>query len=200
MYDIDSATGYILSYYNAGEADRRYRILTREHGLLFASATSVRKEQSKLKYFLQKLNLIEVELISSKSGYRITGGQLFSKTSKEIGLESMAVLDRIGILVGRLCQASDQHLELFGIYDSVVKQLQGVVLEESSNQTNEVVELWGTARVLIEFGYFNPDFSPEIDVNVFSKDTLSIKELEMMQTHKITLERYIKQCITETML
>jgi len=194
MYDIDSAVGYILSYYNAGEADRRYRILTREHGLLFASATSVRKEQSKLKYFLQKLNLIEVELISSKSGYRITGGQLVSKTSKVVSSSGLAVLDRIGLLIGRLCQASDEHLDLFEIYDTIAKQI------ASTPESLDIVELWGTARVLVEFGYFNPDFSPDIEGGLFKNETIALEEIEGIKKNKITLERYIKQCITETML
>ncbi len=196
MYDIDSATGYVLSYYNAGEADRRYRILTREHGLLFASATSVRKESSKLKYFLQKLNLVEVELISSKSGYRLTGGQLLSKTSKQLDNVSLSALDRIGILIGRLCQASDEHLDLFAIYDSITKQLQGT----NNVQQTEIIELWGTARVLHEFGYFNPDFNPEIDQELFRQSELTNIELEQLATQKIALERYIQLCIGESML
>lgn len=196
MYDVDAATGYILGYYNQAEADRRYRILTRERGLLLASATSVRKEQSKLKYFLQKLNLVEVELISSKSGYRITGGQLIGKTSKNINLRALSALDRLGILIARLCQASDEHLGLFYIFDSVIRQFGNQV----SKINIEVVELWGTARILQEFGYFNPDFSPEINPNLLQKDSLEESDWEQLQLYKITLERYIKQCITETML
>lgn len=200
MYEIDAVRGYVLGYYNQGEADRRYRILTRDFGVIFAHATSVRKEQSKLKHALQKLNLVEIEIIQSRRGYQITGGRLISDISRQISrqgllkFEALGVLDRIGLLIGRLSQNPDSESNLFDIFEQIIDQL--------SNQVTklEVVELWGTARVLIEFGYFDSAFSKDIDPGIFQKTQLNGIEAKPLQEREKELERYINQCLDQTML
>lgn len=198
MYEIDAVQGYVLGYYNQGEADRRYRILTREFGVIHAHATSVRKEKSKLKHALQKLNLVEIETVQSRRGYQITGGRLISEPSSELHFEQLGVLDRIGQLIGRLSQNPDTETNLFNIFEQTIGQLKN--LSPLSAEDMRVVELWGTARVLIEFGYFDPGFSSDIDPDIFEKEELTALDLESLGNKRKELERYINQCLDQTML
>ena len=52
-------------------ADSSYLLFTREAGMLFAAAKSVREERSRQRFALQDFSLIRVTLIRGKSGWRI---------------------------------------------------------------------------------------------------------------------------------
>lgn len=56
---------------NHNTADKNYLLFTREHGMLWGTARSVREERSKQRYALQDFSLIRVSLIHGKSGWRI---------------------------------------------------------------------------------------------------------------------------------
>ncbi len=56
---------------NHNTADKNYLLFTREHGMLWATARSVREERSKQRYALQDFSYIRVSLVKGKSGWRI---------------------------------------------------------------------------------------------------------------------------------
>lgn len=194
MYEIDAVQGYVLGYYNQGEADRRYRILTRNFGVIHAHATSVRKEQSKLKHCLQKLNLVEIETIQSRRGYQITGGRLIEPVAGTLGFRELACLDRVGELIGRLSQNPDAETALFTIVEQAIEQFEMNICDP------EIIESWISARVLMEFGYFDPSFCPGIDPDIFQRAQLDERGVECLNTQIKELDRYIKQCLDQTML
>lgn len=198
MYEIESTQGYVLSYYNQGESDRRYRIVTQDRGVIFVSAISVRKEASKLKHFLQKFNLVEIEIISSKSGYRITGGQLLQQiSSNQLSFIGLSALDRVGELIGRLSQNQDADSDIFTIFGDLAHVLQDTGL---SSAQIYIIEMWGTARVLNDFGYFDVTFCPDISPEIFTSAEFTHESMQSLMQKKSVLERYIKQSTLESML
>lgn len=52
-------------------ADRSYLLFTRELGMLWATARSVREERSRQRYALQDFSLIRVSLVKGKGGWRV---------------------------------------------------------------------------------------------------------------------------------
>lgn len=52
-----------------------YKLFTRDFGLIFAKATSVRKLESKLRAHLQSARMVQVTLVKGKEIWRITGGE-----------------------------------------------------------------------------------------------------------------------------
>jgi recombinational DNA repair protein (RecF pathway) len=52
-------------------ADKNYLLFTRDQGMLWATARSVREERSKQRYALQDFSYIRVSLVKGKSGWRI---------------------------------------------------------------------------------------------------------------------------------
>ncbi len=54
-------------------SDKSFLLFTREAGMLYASAKSVREERSKHRYALQDCALIRVTLVRGRSGWKITG-------------------------------------------------------------------------------------------------------------------------------
>ena len=194
MYEIDSTRGYVLGYYNQGEADRRYRILTDTEGLIYARATSVRKESSKLKYFLQKLNLVEIETVDSRRGVQITGGRLLESLSRHHAPQALAVLDRVGVLIARLSQHPEPESDLFTLYQQVIHNL------DTYPAHHDTIELWAQSRVLNAFGYFDTGFLPDINPEIFTKDHLDDSDLSTLSAKHKELARYIVQSIDQSML
>lgn len=61
----------VCGTYDRNTADRSYRLFTRDLGMLYADARSVRKEASKQRQALQDFSRIKVSLIKGKGGWRI---------------------------------------------------------------------------------------------------------------------------------
>ena len=66
---------FVLASYEAGEHDITYKLFTKEFGLIFARATSVRKLPSKLRAHLKVGYMTRVTLVKGKELWRITGGE-----------------------------------------------------------------------------------------------------------------------------
>lgn len=52
-------------------SDKSFLLFTRDSGMLWASAKSVREERSKQRFALQEFSLVRVSLVRGKSGWRI---------------------------------------------------------------------------------------------------------------------------------
>ena len=194
MYEIQILEGYVLDYYNQGEADRRYQIVTSDYGVIEAQATSVRKEQSKLQSFLQKLNLLELEIIQARRGYQITGARLIRSLSQDYNFSQLAALSRLAEVITRLAYGQDGESQLFALFTEIASQL------ESQREQIPVVETWGRARIVMEYGYFDPAFSENIPREIFSLTELDPSTLRILEQYSGELEGYTRQCLDQTML
>ncbi len=97
----------MLAAWPLREADRTYTILTRDLGLVRASATGVRKEGSKLRGALEPLVLSEISLVRGKEYWRITSAEVLRS------LAAAPTLARPLALLQRLVQGEEPHPELF---------------------------------------------------------------------------------------
>ncbi len=72
---IDKYTteSFILDSYESSEHDKTYKLFTKDFGLIFARATSVRKLESKLRGHLKVGHLSKITLVKGKEIWRITG-------------------------------------------------------------------------------------------------------------------------------
>lgn len=106
-YHIYTTKGLVLSARPVREADRIYSILTRDLGLVRASATGVRKEQSKLRGALEPFVISQISLVRGKEYWRITSAETLRLIPAEAGLgRPLALLER-------LVQGEAVHPELF---------------------------------------------------------------------------------------
>lgn len=60
---------------SSNTSDRSYLLFTKDAGMLWASAKSVREERSKHRYALQDFSIVRVSLVRGKSGWRVTGSE-----------------------------------------------------------------------------------------------------------------------------
>ncbi len=115
-YHIYTTRGLILSERPLREADRVYSILTRDLGLIRATALGVRKESSKLRGLLEPITLASVSLVRGKEYWRITSVELIERVvAKPEILRPLALLDK-------LVQGEAHHAELFDAVQIGLKQ------------------------------------------------------------------------------
>lgn len=75
-YHVYTTEGYVLKGVPTGEADKFYYIFTRDLGLIFANAKSVRKIESKLSPSLQDFSVGTFSFIKGKNRWKITHASL----------------------------------------------------------------------------------------------------------------------------
>lgn len=132
-----------------GAADRRYLLFTREAGMLWASAQSVREERSKHRYALQDFSRARVALIQGKQGWRVTGSEslenpYFNAADRRV----RGYVRHIILTLRRYVHGEEAQPNL---YDEVV-----TALALSSTHAIDQLEVLVTARMLHQLGYIDP--------------------------------------------
>ncbi|MEK7175771.1 MAG: DNA repair protein RecO, partial [Patescibacteria group bacterium] len=110
-YHIYTTKGLTLSERPVREADRIYSILTRDLGLVRATALGVRKENSKLRGSIEPVSLSNISLVRGKEHWRLTSAEVIKRFKKT---KPLALLEQL--VVGE-----SAHPELF---DAVEKYLE----------------------------------------------------------------------------
>lgn len=136
-YTIHTTEGLVLSYRPLREADRVYSILTKDLGLIRATATGVRKGHSKLRGLLEPISLVSVSLVRGKEYWRITSAEFIKAipSTSEI-LKPLALLEK-------LVQGEAPNPELFeGVKESVM-----------SYPGDDMFEIHFVSQILFHLGY-----------------------------------------------
>lgn len=155
-YHIYTTKGLVLAAYPLREADRTYAILTRDLGLIHASATGVRKEGSKLRGSLEPLIISNISLVRGKEYWRITSAEPLQK------IEATPALVRPLALLQKLVHGEEIHPELF---DAVEKHL-------ASDEATLA------AHILYHLGYLKRE-----DINLSEKDLIAAINNGLRQSH-----------------
>ena len=98
-----------------GEANKQYQILTKDLGLIRASAQGVRLLKSKLRYSLQEFSIGEVSLVRGKEFWRVVGAKKQKNIYEELRAspEKVQVFARVFSLLKRLLRGEDKNELLF---------------------------------------------------------------------------------------
>lgn len=144
------------------EADRVYSILTRDLGLVRATALGVRKEGSKLRGALEPLSLAEISLVRGKEYWRIT-----SINSEQKILPAKSTLRPLALLE-KLVQGEAHHPELFDAVEQLV----------ASPQSDEYLETRFVAQILFHLGYLK-----ETDLNLQGEDMIKAINEGIQSSH-----------------
>lgn len=113
MYPVFVSDGLVLGKRGTGEESTSVAILTREHGLLRASARAARRENSKLRYGLEMLTQAEFSFIRGKYEWKLTGAQDISRALMPTSAPGRQAAGRIARLLQRLVQGEEPSVELF---------------------------------------------------------------------------------------
>lgn len=141
-YSIHTTEGLIISFRPLREADRVYSILTRDLGLIRATAIGVRKDASKLRGSLEPLTLASLSLVRGKEYWRLTSAQVIAT------IPSTPEMLRPLALLEKLVQGESAHQELFDM-------VREAILDRKAD--DEMFEIHLVANILFHLGYLNKE-------------------------------------------
>ena len=153
MYQKTTTDGIVCSKRVVGEANLRVAILTRELGLVVASARSARAEASKLRYGLEPLNAARFCLIRGKNEWRVAEAHAVRP------LRSLRA-GRVAQLVLRLVHGEEKNTQLF---NAVAGGLD--LLADAEGEGADAVETVLVLRILSHLGYLpqTPALAPFVE-------------------------------------
>ena len=167
MYQKYQTEAVVLGGRDIGECDRAVALFTRDFGLVWARATGVRKEVSKMRCAVPLHAVAQVALVKGKSGWRLAGAISLAAPLRAAEPSGLAVFARIAMLVTRLVTGEERNEYL---YDTLVsahtalaqnadlgrsdlpRSCEGQTFTDSS-----AVELLCVARILYSLGYLSAD-------------------------------------------
>ncbi|MDE2399419.1 MAG: DNA repair protein RecO [Patescibacteria group bacterium] len=114
MHHIYHTEGIILGSKNFRESDKYYYIFTRDLGMIYASASGVRKMSSKLRFILQDFAYLKIDLVQGKNIFRVTSASktnLLEEVTKRP--ETLKIFYNVARLLKRLLAGVEPNEILF---------------------------------------------------------------------------------------
>ncbi len=158
-------------------SDRSYLLFTKDAGMLWATARSVRMEKSKQRYALQDFSVIRVSLVRGKGGWRIGSVEAIANPF----MEAQTRTARGGIhslmkLLKRFVHGEEPHPRMYG-YLVIALSCIAVAGETDVHDLQHTC----TLRMLSELGYVAPD--PDYNDILTADDPWSLPEVLPARAH-----------------
>ncbi|OGG57898.1 hypothetical protein A2853_03125 [Candidatus Kaiserbacteria bacterium RIFCSPHIGHO2_01_FULL_55_17] len=189
MYQKYYTEALVLGSRERGEADRVFVLYTEDFGLVYARASAVRKETSRMRYALQHFSRARVALVRGKHGWRL-GGATIEEVSESP--EGIATFARIARLVLRLVAGEERNEYLF----AALAEAHGVLMK-SGREAFATIEIVCVARTLFALGYLS---SEALETAIFTHTAYTGELLSEAETMRDKLLSSINRAIAETHL
>ena len=189
MHSIYTTEAIILKSLNAREANRYFWLLTRDFGLVRASAQGIRLQKSKLRFSLTDYSIVNVSLVRGKEYWRITSAveEIPVTSLLRESLDDLALVVRIYSLLLRLIHGEEKNDSLFETVYSAVKFLTEKPFgkDQVSRSSFECIL---ALRILSKLGYIGElerfktfltglDYNSELISNMLNEKTQAITEI-----------------------
>lgn len=143
-YHVYTTDAVVLEARARGESGRYFTLLTRELGVIGASAEGVRDLKSKLRYVLQEYRYVKVSVVRGKETWRVVSAAPASSLPQPTAIEHARLLS----LVGRLSPGERRDPELFYFLTEVASCLAGL-----SPKERRLLEILAGVHISAAFGY-----------------------------------------------
>ncbi|MCA9365916.1 recombination protein O N-terminal domain-containing protein [Candidatus Kaiserbacteria bacterium] len=148
-YAIYTTKAIVCGSKDSKTADRSYLLFTKDAGMIYATARSVREERSKQRHSLQDFAQIKVSLVQGKSGWRIGSVEQYKNPYYEASERvNRITVVRIVRTLRRFIHGGDENMLVFQDAWQVLKSATEI-------KTTELDKLYTifTARLLHQLGY-----------------------------------------------
>lgn len=188
-YHIYTTPGIILKRKNFGEADTLFHILTRDLGLILASARSSRLMSSKLRGFLQDYSEVSLSCLKSKNGWKITNVSSDGSTFSDYPEYSKKILSQVSTVLIKMIQGELANKELYEIVRSGFFEM-----TKTKESDIRALEILMVLRILNELGYVVKTERIEkfLDGRIWESKLLQEAEIERIHTVEV-INRAIKE-------
>lgn len=151
MYSKLSTQAIVLKTEDVGEKDVFLSLFTREFGFIYAKATGVRTQNSRLRFTLQTMTLCYVSLVHGKTNWILTNATfIHSYYFDTDSVVQKNTLIHIIHLLGRLYIGEESHVYLF---DFIQEHLDVISKTELSTQDTKGYEIFTVFKLLEKLGY-----------------------------------------------
>ena len=147
-HTIYNTKAIVLGRVASNEADNILWLLTRDLGLIVASAKSVRKETAKMRPYLQTLGTLAISMVKGRHTWRIVGAEQID--SQNVFKTQLAVITfaKLSNFIKRMTVPNAD----IGLYDLMFNVRQELLRCESKEQV-ELIEIMAMAKILVSLGY-----------------------------------------------
>lgn len=156
-HHVYTTRGIILALRPTRESDKTVAVLTRDLGLVRATARGMRGGSSKLAPALLELALVKISLVRGKHSWRVTTVTLLRNFASGLRprREALKALARVTSLLLKLVRGEEKHVELYDELESAALTL------TDSEPPVDVWEVYTVARLLQELGYLREADTPK---------------------------------------
>lgn len=153
-YHIYTTDGFVLKSVPSGEADKFFFIVTRDLGLIVATAKSVRKVGSKLSNGLEDFSRSLFSFVRGRHAWKVTSVKPHFNSYRKIQGDKQKQLlwVRILSLVRRLVKGEEKHEEIFLLLENLFSHLS---LRRYSDAELLAIESITILELLSLLGYMN---------------------------------------------
>jgi len=128
-------------------SDRSYLLFTKDAGMLWATARSVREERSKQRFALQNFSFIRVSLVKGRSGWRI--GSVEAVGNPFLAARQRKERAYVSSIVALLRRYIHGEQQMHGVYEDVLNSLSPDALKYDL----DIIRQLFTIRLLHTLGY-----------------------------------------------
>lgn len=185
MYQKYQTEAIVLRSYERGEADRIFALFTKEFGLVWARASAVRRESSKMRYALQTGARVNVSLVRGSHGWRAAGAAALAHTTSP-------TFARIAKLLERLVAGEEKNDYLF----ATLSEAHAALASEPA-ETHPTIELLCVARVLYALGYVSAE---ALGTALFTHAAYALPDLTEAERARKELLSSVNKALSETHL
>lgn len=193
---IYQTPAFVLKTTNMRESNKLAMLYTRDFGLIYVSAQSIREERSKLKAHLHAHSLVSVDVVRGRDIWRLTG---IHEEQSSLQLSSSPwypLLDRYATSLLRLCPGEEANEELW----QDIAKLFALIAQYQHNKTLSKplishIEIILMARALDHLGYWSGK-EPVIE----SQEIYNQELANYVQGHKQSLIKNINQGLQRSQL
>ncbi len=134
-------------------SDKSFQLFTRDAGMLFATARSVREERSKQRYALQDFTHARISIIKGKSGWKVGSAEaLYNPFFESQSRKARGDITYIVKLLRRFLHGEEPNIKIF---DDVISVFTHILTHTEID--NSVIKEIFTLRLLNNLGYVASD-------------------------------------------
>ncbi len=194
---IYNTEGIILKSVNIGEANKLYFILTKDLGLIRATAQGVRLLKSKLRYGLMDYSVGHFALVRGKELWRLTSALKEQDLAKS---KDFLLWARIFSLVLRLIQGEEYNDKIYQVIKEGIGFLSSLPSDLEAKKRNEIVlnfECILALRILSNLGYLGNlgDFNQFVESPYFTTELIdkmsALKTQAILEINKSLKETHL---------
>ncbi len=190
MYQKYHTEALVLASRETGESDRTLALYTRDFGLVWARASAMRSEQSKMRYALQVYSYANVSLVRGKRGWRAAGASMRSGAGGD--RKRVGTFARISELTLRLVQGEEGNPYLFAALTDAHEALM-----RDDATARETIEIVCVARILFALGYLSVE---ALETTLFTHTAYAMEHINEAEGMRDKLLLSINKAIAETQL